>query len=185
MVVTPGLLSVFPILKPLPHAVLSHLAGYCSIKKFSRRSIVLNAGKREDFVCFLFEGRLQGVDFTIDGREVGLYFIEPGDFCGDLALFGDEPQAEFVIALTSTVTVFVPVRELREVVHKVPLDRLLIETDSPYLAPVPNRGKRNEPAFVKDTAKYLANLKEISLEHLVSTTTKNFLNLFHKAKLSI
>ena len=120
MVVTPGLLGAFPILKPLPQAVLDHLAQRSSLRKFSRRSVVLSAGELEESVCFLFEGRLQGVDFTIDGREVGLYFVEPGDFCGELALFDEEPQAEFVIALASTVAVFVPARELREVVHKNP-----------------------------------------------------------------
>ena len=89
----------------------------------------------------------------------------------------------FYISISGIIT-FKNADMLREVVHEIPLDKLLIETDSPYLAPVPNRGKRNEPAFVKDTAKYLATLKNISLEHLVSSTTQNFLKLFHKAKLS-
>ena len=115
MVVTPELLGTFPILKPLPREVLTHLAAISMLKKFSRRGIVLSAGEREEAVCFLFEGRLQGLDFTIDGREVGLYFVEPGDFCGELALFDSEPQSEFVIALTSAVVVFVPIKDLREV----------------------------------------------------------------------
>lgn len=120
MVVTPELLSAFPILKPLPKTVLSHLAEQSSLKKFSRRGIVLSAGEKEDMVCFLFEGRLQGVDFTIDGREVGLYFVEPGGFCGELGLFDDGPQPEFVIALTAAVVVYVPVQELREIMLKTP-----------------------------------------------------------------
>lgn len=120
MVVTPELLSAFPILKPLPKAVLSHLAELSSLKKFARRGIVLNAGEREDCVCFLFEGRLQGVDFTIDGREVGLYFVEPGDFCGELGLFDDGPQPEYVMALTAAVVVYVPTTELREIMLKTP-----------------------------------------------------------------
>lgn len=115
MVVTPELLSAFPILKPLPKEILTHLASISMLRKFSRRGIVLSAGEREEVVCFLFEGRLQGLDFTIDGREVGLYFVEPGDFCGELALFDSEPQSEFVIALTSAVVVFVPIKDLREV----------------------------------------------------------------------
>lgn len=118
--VTPELLSTFPILRPLPHDTLSHLASLSSLRKFSRRGIVLNAGVREEAVCFLFEGRLQGVDFTIDGREVGLYFVEPGDFCGDLSLFDDGPQPEYVIALTAVVTVFIPTDSLREVMLKHP-----------------------------------------------------------------
>lgn len=120
MVVTPELLSAFPILKPLPRQVLIHLAEQSSLKKFARRGIALNAGEREESVCFLFEGRLQGVDFTIDGREVGLYFVEPGDFCGEVGLFDDGPQPEFVIALTASVVVYVPAAELREVMLKTP-----------------------------------------------------------------
>lgn len=120
MVVTPELLSAFPILKPLPLSVLARLANHSELKKFSRRGIVLQAREAEDCVCFLFEGRLQGVDFTIDGREVGLYFVEPGNFCGELALFDQEPQSEFVIALTAAVVVFVPANELREVMLTTP-----------------------------------------------------------------
>ena len=120
MVVTPELLSAFPILKPLPKPVLSQLAEQSSLKKFARRGVVLTAGEREDMVCFLFEGRLQGVDFTIDGREVGLYFIEPGDFCGELGLFDNGPQPEYVIALTAAVVVFVPSSALREIMLNTP-----------------------------------------------------------------
>lgn len=120
MVVTPELLSTFPILRPLPEATLGALAAQCSLRKFARRGVVLNAGVQESFVCFLFEGRLQGVDFTIDGREVGLYFVEPGDFCGELGLFDFGLQPEFVIALTPVVTVFVPIAALREVMLKFP-----------------------------------------------------------------
>ena len=120
MVVTPELLSAFPILKPLPKPVLAELAEQSSVKKFARRGIVLTAGEREESVCFLFEGRLQGVDFTIDGREVGLYFVEPGDFCGELGLFDDGPQPEYVIALTAAMVVYVPAAALREIMLKTP-----------------------------------------------------------------
>lgn len=120
MVVTPELLSTFPILRPLPEPLLKQLAPMCSLRKFARRGIVLNAGEKEEQVCFLFEGRLQGVDFTIDGREVGLYFVEPGDFCGELGLFDRGPQPEYVIALTPVVTVFVPMENLREIMQKTP-----------------------------------------------------------------
>lgn len=115
MLVTPQLLSSFPSLKSLPQDMLAELARHSTVQKFARRGVVLTAGVREDHICLLFEGRLQGVDFTIDGREVGLYFVEPGDFCGELALFDDGPQPEFVIALTTAVTVFVPIEQLRQV----------------------------------------------------------------------
>ncbi len=120
MEVTPELLSTFPLMKSLPKAVLTDLAKCSSLRKFSRRGIVLEAGAAERSTCFLFEGRLQGVDFTIDGREVGLYFVEPGDFCGELALFDAEHQSEFVIALTAAVVVFVPVKDLQHVMLKTP-----------------------------------------------------------------
>lgn len=120
MVVTPELLSTFSILKPLPRPVLEQLAEQSSLQKFARRGVVMTAGEREDSVCFLFEGRLQGVDFTIDGREVGLYFVQPGDFCGELGLFDDGPQPEYVIALTAAVVAFVPVEALRNIMLKTP-----------------------------------------------------------------
>ena len=115
MQVTPELLSAFPCLKPLPHETLVELARNCTARRFARRAVVLNAGKREAHLCFLFEGNLQGVDFTIDGREVGLYFVERGDFCGELCMFDDGPQPEFVIARTPATVVFVPMEQLREV----------------------------------------------------------------------
>ena len=69
---------------------------------------------------------------------------------------------------------------LQETFKSIPLDRILIETDSPYLAPVPNRGKKNEPSYVKFTAEKLANVKEISLSELIESTTLNFNNLFNQ-----
>jgi CRP/FNR family cyclic AMP-dependent transcriptional regulator len=121
MQVTPELLGTFPGLKPLPQATLIYLAQQSSVRKFARRAVVLNAGVREECVCFLFEGRLQGVDFTIDGREVGLYFVEPGDFCGELGMFDHGTQPEFVIALTAAVAVFVPMDSLREISLQAPI----------------------------------------------------------------
>lgn len=86
------------------------------------------------------------------------------------------------ISIAGIVT-FKNAAELKEVVKFVPLDRLLIETDSPYLAPVPMRGKQNEPAFVKYVAEYIAELKSISVEQVASQTTANFFALFSKADL--
>jgi CRP/FNR family transcriptional regulator, cyclic AMP receptor protein len=118
MLVTPELLGTFPSLKPLPAPLLQQLAQQSSVQRFARRGVVLKAGVREEALCFLFEGRLQGVDFTIDGREVGLYFVEPGDFCGELAMFDDGPQPEHVIALTAAMVVFIPLVTLRQVTRE-------------------------------------------------------------------
>ena len=71
--------------------------------------------------------------------------------------------------------------ELREIARDVPLDRLLVETDAPYLAPVPFRGKRNEPAWVAHTARVLAEVKDLSTDALADLTTANFRRLFRKA----
>ena len=68
--------------------------------------------------------------------------------------------------------------DLQETFKFIPLEKLLIETDSPYLAPVPNRGKKNEPSYVKYTAEKLAFIKEVSIEHLIKSTSTNFNNLF-------
>lgn len=73
---------------------------------------------------------------------------------------------------------------LREMINFIPLDRLLIETDAPYLSPVPMRGQKNEPSFLQYIAHFIANLKNITLDELSKTTTNNFLTLFHKVKLS-
>ncbi len=85
------------------------------------------------------------------------------------------------ISISGIVT-FKKAQALREVVKAVPLDRLLVETDSPYLAPIPHRGKTNEPAFVAHTASVVAELKGISRDDLAKHTTENFFRLFSKAK---
>jgi len=69
---------------------------------------------------------------------------------------------------------------LREIAGTVPLDKVLVETDAPFLAPVPYRGKRNEPAFVAATAKTLADVKGVSIETIARETSANALRLFSK-----
>ncbi|WP_075185210.1 TatD family hydrolase [Teredinibacter haidensis] len=88
----------------------------------------------------------------------------------------------FYISISGIVT-FKNADALREVTKKVPLDKLLIETDSPYLAPVPYRGKPNEPKYVRAVAEAVADLRGISFDELAETTSRNFANLFLKNKL--
>lgn len=83
----------------------------------------------------------------------------------------------FMVSFSGIVT-FRNAAALREVVKMVPMDRLLIETDSPYLAPMPHRGKTNQPAFVVHVAEQVAQLKGVSLEAVASQTTANFEALF-------
>ncbi len=87
----------------------------------------------------------------------------------------------FYISLSGIVT-FRNAEGLREIARDVPLDRLLVETDSPFLAPMPNRGKRNEPAFVVHTARAVAELKGVDEAALAGATTENFFRLFSKAE---
>lgn len=87
----------------------------------------------------------------------------------------------FYISISGIVT-FKKADELRAIVANVPLARLLVETDAPYLAPMPHRGKRNEPAFVRNTADAVARLKSVDTATLAETTTANFFRLFAKAQ---
>jgi TatD DNase family protein len=84
------------------------------------------------------------------------------------------------ISLSGIVT-FKNARELQEIARDLPADRLLVETDSPFLAPTPHRGKPCEPAFVRDTAQFVADLRAVSIEEISATTTCNFFELFKKA----
>jgi len=84
------------------------------------------------------------------------------------------------ISISGIVT-FKNAKDLQETAREIPPDRLLIETDSPFLAPVPHRGKACEPAFVADTARFLAELRQEPLETLAAATSANFRRLFAKA----
>lgn len=86
----------------------------------------------------------------------------------------------FFISASGIIT-FKKSEELREIFKNIPMDKLLIETDAPFLAPVPFRGKRNEPSFVVKTAEMLALIKGVSFKEIADRTTKNFLTLFSKA----
>jgi TatD DNase family protein len=89
----------------------------------------------------------------------------------------------FFISFSGIVT-FRNADALRDVVRAVPLDRLLVETDSPYLAPVPFRGRSNEPAFVARVAEVVAELKGVPVAALIEATGENFQRLFPRARLA-
>ncbi|MDU8924590.1 YchF/TatD family DNA exonuclease [Pasteurellaceae bacterium LIM206] len=86
----------------------------------------------------------------------------------------------FYISCSGIIT-FKNAEEIREVIRYVPLDRLLVETDSPYLAPVPYRGKQNQPAYTREVCDYAAGLKGVSAEEFARITTQNFKHLFRAA----
>jgi len=114
---------------------------------------------------------------------------EKGKFRGLIHCFtASEELAKAALSLglyisISGIITFKNAETLRNTVKNIPLERILVETDAPYLSPVPLRGKRNEPAFVTHTAKFLAELFNISSEELNNITTNNFFKLFTKASL--
>jgi TatD DNase family protein len=91
-------------------------------------------------------------------------------------------QLGFYISI-SGIASFANATALREVVKALPLERLLIETDSPWLAPVPHRGKQNQPAYVADVARCIAAIKGVSVEHVAHQTRENFYQLFSRARI--
>jgi TatD DNase family protein len=98
-------------------------------------------------------------------------------FGGTAAMAQELMNIGFLISFAGNVT-FKKAENLREAARIVPLDKLLIETDCPFLAPIPFRGKRNEPSFVVNTANFLADFYEVEIETLANQTTRNFLEFF-------
>ncbi len=108
------------------------------------------------------KGYLRGVIHCFSGDyEVGKEFLDLG----------------FYLSFTGIIT-FKNAEPLRDVVRRLPVDRILVETDSPYLAPVPHRGKRNEPAFVRFVAETIARVRGVPLQEVAETTTRNARDLF-------
>ncbi|WP_299581022.1 TatD family hydrolase [uncultured Microbulbifer sp.] len=136
------------------------------------------------------QAELPVIVHTRDAREDTLQLIrEHGnlDTAGVLHCFTESWEMaksaldlNYYISLSGIVT-FKNAEDLRDVARKLPLERLLVETDSPYLAPVPYRGKPNIPAYVREVAEFIAELRGISYEQLAEITTENFLRLFPRA----
>ena len=87
----------------------------------------------------------------------------------------------FYISVSGIAT-FKSAKALQAVIKEIPLDRLLVETDSPYLAPVPHRGEQNQPAYTRNVAEFVAHLKGVSIAEIEQVSTDNFFKLFNKAK---
>jgi TatD DNase family protein len=113
---------------------------------------------------------------------------EKGAYPGVIHCFSSGPAlAEAALDLglyisISGIVTFKTADELRETVKIVPVERLLVETDAPYLTPVPHRGKRNEPAYTANTAAVVADLKGLDIDSFAETSTENFFRLFNKAQ---
>jgi len=146
--------------------------------------------QRELFTRFIHMACDMGLPLIVHNRDAHREVAElirnegEGDVSGVIHCFtGDWPAAQafldlgLYLSFTGIIT-FKNAGALREVVQRVPLDRLLVETDSPYLAPVPHRGKRNEPAFVQHVVDVIAQVKGLSLDEVARTTTYNAQVLF-------
>ena len=122
----------------------------------------------EDMISILQEETEQGVfPFVLHCFSSGRALAEAGIKLGGY------------VSLSGILT-FKNSQEIRDIVADVPMDRLLVETDAPYLAPMPYRGKRNEPSYVVETAKVLAETKGVSVHEIWQATTDNFFRLFNK-----
>ena len=91
-----------------------------SERSYARREIVFNKEDPGHSLCFLLEGRLQGVDFTLDGREVGLYFVDPGNYFGEMSVLDGQPRPDYVIAVARSRVVFLPADEARNLMTHLP-----------------------------------------------------------------
>lgn len=111
MTIPVAVLQDLSLLSGLPHVTIAHLAQHAVDRSFAKREVVLQKGNLPSALCFLLEGRLQGVDFTMDNREVGLYFITPGDYFGEVAVVDGLTQPEYVTAVARSRVVFIS-REL-------------------------------------------------------------------------
>lgn len=168
--------------------------GECGLDYFYDKSD--RAAQRERFSAHIEAARASGLPLVIHTREAETDTADMlgsaakagcGEVTGVLHCFTGSAELArkgmdlgYYVSMSGIVT-FKNARELQETARMIPLDRLLVETDSPFLAPVPNRGKTCEPAFVADTAEFLAELRGEPIERLAEATTANFFRLFARA----
>lgn len=166
--------------------------GECGLDYYYDKSD--RSAQRERFQAHIEAARESGLPLVVHTREaeddtadlLGRA-VEEGGVRGVLHCFAGSAELArkaldfgFFISLSGIVT-FKNAKDLQETAKAIPLDRLLVETDSPFLAPVPHRGQTCEPAFVADTAAFVAGLRGESEEALADATTSNFFRLFSKA----
>jgi TatD DNase family protein len=152
-------------------AQIANFRAHIAAARELKLPLIVHTRDAEDDTIQILRGEMEQGAFT------GLIHC----FTGTRALAEAARDLGFCISASGIAT-FKKSEELRSVLKDVPLDRLLVETDAPYLAPMPHRGKRNEPAFVTHTARMLADLKGIGFEELAAATTDNFFRLFTKAQ---
>src|SRR4029079_3750295 len=153
-----------------------------------------HGGQRERFQAHIEAARETGLPLVVhtrdaedDTAEILAREVGKGGVTGVLHCFTGSAELArkaldlgFYISISGIVT-FKNAKDLQETARTIPQDRLLVETDSPFLAPVPHRGQPCEPAFVADTAAFLSDLRDEPLDELAEATTANFFSLFNKA----
>ncbi len=150
--------------KPVQHEVL---ARFCELAKTVKKPVVIHDREcGDDCVDAMRHHQMQNVGGMVHC------------FSGSWDLAKKYLDLNFYVSFTGIIT-FKNAHELRDVVKNVPLERMLIETDSPFLTPIPHRGKRNEPAFVKHVAECVAEVKGLPFEVVANTTTENARRFFN------
>jgi TatD DNase family protein len=166
--------------------------GECGLDYFYDKSD--RAAQRDRFQAHIEAARATGLPLVVHTRDAeddtaAILAREVGKggvtgvlhcFTGSAELARKALDLGFYVSISGIVT-FKNAQDLQETAKSIPLERLLVETDSPFLAPVPNRGKTCEPAFVADTAAFLSDLRDEPLNELAAATTANFFKLFSKA----
>jgi TatD DNase family protein len=166
--------------------------GECGLDYYYDKSD--RAAQRERFQAHIEAARATGLPLVVhtrdaedDTAEILTREVGKGRVTGVLHCFTGSAELArkaldlgFYISISGIVT-FKNAKDLQEVTKTIPRDRLLVETDSPFLAPVPHRGQTCEPAFVADTAAFLSDLRGEPLDELAEATTANFFRLFNKA----
>ena len=166
--------------------------GECGLDYYYDKSD--RAAQRERFQAHIEAARTTGLPLVVhtrdaedDTAEMLAREVGKGGVTGVLHCFTGSAELArkaldlgFYISISGIVT-FKNAQDLQQTAKNIPQDRLLVETDSPFLAPVPNRGKTCEPAFVADTAAFLSDLRDEPLDELAVATSANFFRLFNKA----
>ena len=166
--------------------------GECGLDYYYDKSV--RGAQRERFGAHIEAARQTGLPLVVhtrdaEGDTAEILSREVGKggvggvlhcFTGSAALARTALDLGFYISISGIVT-FKNARDLQDVAKTIPQDRLLVETDSPFPAPVPHRGQTCEPAFVADTAAFLSDLRDEPLDELAAATTANFFRLFNKA----
>jgi len=166
--------------------------GECGLDYFYDKSD--RAAQRDRFEAHIDAARQTGLPLVVhtrdaeqDTAEILTSAVREGGVTGVLHCFTGSAELArkgldlgFYVSLSGIVT-FKNAADLQEIARWLPADQMLVETDSPFLAPVPHRGQKCEPAFVADTARFVAGLRDEDSERLAESTTANFFKLFNKA----